>query len=663
VLLPERLPTPGRIGALIRQQQVTTAWLTASLFNALLDEAPQSLRGLEQLLTGGEALSVGHIRRALQQLPGTELINGYGPTESTTFTCCQAIERELSPAARSIPIGQPISNTQVYLLDAHLQPVPLGVAGELYIGGDGLARGYLKRPELTAERFVPHPSSSRPGTRLYKTGDLARYLPDGRIEFLGRLDHQVKVRGYRIELGEIEQALLQHPAVSECVVIARDDPASSKQLVAYVVAAPDREAVEEAGLRSFLGERLPEYMLPSHIMVLDALPLSANGKVDRQALLAHRPEESEQQPHEREQPRDQIELQLLHIWERVLERGPISLTDNFFSLGGHSLATLRLHAQIENEFHRQLPLGLLFQYPTIRELARILRQEIGYVRGSALVPLQPHGSRAPFFCVHPAGGSVFCYLDLVRHLGMNYPVYGLQVPEVEGEQAIASVEQLAAHYIAVVQTVQPEGPYLLGGWSAGGSIAYEMACQLRYQGHEVALLCLFDSFRFVSSGQPRQEYIQGSTLKDSLVALLNVDEQEISRLTEEEQLRAAYDALRRELILPDGLDLAYVQRFIHLQAAIIKAVRAYEPPCSDQSITLIRVEQEGESVAETVKDGREPVHDSTNGWRAVTTAHVDVHTVPGTHNEMFSEPYVQTVASTLQACLDKQGKEQESTVL
>jgi thioesterase domain-containing protein/acyl carrier protein len=404
-------------------------------------------------------------------------------------------------------------------------------------------------------------------------------------------------------------------------------------------------------------------MVPSHIMLLDALPLSANGKVDRQALLDHRPEESEQQSHEREQPRDQIELQLLHIWERVLERGPISLTDNFFSLGGHSLATLRLHAQIQNEFHRQLPLGLLFQYPTIRELARILRQEIGYVRGSALVPLQPHGSRAPFFCVHPAGGSVFCYLDLVRHLGMNYPVYGLQVPEVEGEQAIASVEQLAAHYIAVVQTVQPEGPYLLGGWSAGGNIAYEMACQMRYQGHEVALLCLFDSFRFVSSGEPAQEYEQGSTLRESLMALLNVDEQEISSLTEEEQLRAAYDTLRRELILPDGLDLAYVQRFIHLQAAIIRAVRAYEPPCSDQSITLIRVEQEREYVAETVKDGREPARDSTNGWRAVTTAHVDVHIVPGTHNEMFSEPYVQAVASTLQACLDKQGKEQETTIL
>src|SRR3989440_271733 len=252
----------------------------------------------------------------MQELPGTELINGYGQTESTTFTCCHPIERELSPSTRSIPIGQPISNTQVYLLDAHLQPVPLGVAGELYIGGDGLARGYLKRPELTAERFVPHPCSQRPGARLYKTGDLARYLPDGSLEFVGRLDHQVKLRGYRIELGEIEQALLHHPAVSECVVVVRQSQAGSKQLVAYVVAAQDQEAVEQAELRSFLGERLPEYMVPSHLMALEALPLTANGKVDRRALPAPEPLADTREPYAA--PRTSIEQSLMEIWSQVL---------------------------------------------------------------------------------------------------------------------------------------------------------------------------------------------------------------------------------------------------------------------------------------------------------------------------------------------------------
>src|SRR3989440_7655969 len=386
ILLPERLPTASRIGSLIQQQQVTTTWLTASLFNAILDEAPESLRGLQQLLTGGEALSVGHIRRALQELPGTELINGYGPTESTTFTCCHPIERELSPATRSIPIGQPISNTQVYLLDAHLQPVPLGIAGELYLGGDGLARGYLTRPELTAERFVPHPCSQRPGARLYKTGDLARYLPDGSLEFVGRLDHQVKLRGYRIELGEIEQALLHHPAVSECVVVVRQSQAGSKQLVAYVVAAQDQEAVEQATLRSFLGERLPEYMVPSHIMVLDVLPLTANGKVDRRALPAPEPLADTREPYAA--PRTSIEQSLMEIWSQVLRLPQVGIHDNFFALGGDSILSLSLIAQARRA-GLQLPAKQLFQAPTIAQLSQLVTP-----LASPVATVEPEGGRS-----------------------------------------------------------------------------------------------------------------------------------------------------------------------------------------------------------------------------------------------------------------------------
>ncbi|MBV9709038.1 MAG: AMP-binding protein, partial [Chloroflexi bacterium] len=480
---------------------------------------------------------------------------------------------------------------------------PIGVEGELYVGGVSLARGYLGRAELTAERFVPHPWSRTAGQRLYRTGDVVRYLPDGRLAFVGRRDFQVKLRGYRIELSEIEHVLLEHPGVREAVVLAHEDGRFDKQLVAYVVPTQQQADMEgQGGLRTFLGQRLPTYMLPSHIVQLDSLPLTASGKVDRQALLAYRPEEGEQQPHEQQRPRDQIELQLLHIWERVLERETINLTDNFFHLGGHSLAALRLHSQIQNEFRRQLPLGLLLQYPTIRELAQILRQEIGYVRGPSLVPLQPYGSRAPFFCVHPGGGSVFCYLDLVRHLSLNCPVYGLQVPEMEEGQAITSLEQLAAHYIAALQTVQPEGPYFLGGWSAGGIIAYEMAYQLRCQGHDVALLCLFDSR--VPSVQQTQERNQAPRLTAFLVAS-GFHEQELSRLTEEEQLQAAYDVFKRELMLPDGLDLAYVQHFMHMQFDIEAAIVGYKPPCSDQHITLIRVEEGMEYTDGAVSQNRE----------------------------------------------------------
>jgi acyl carrier protein len=433
-------------------QQVAQAWMS---------EAPADLTTYLRLVTvGGERLLPQPLQRWRHQPVGSvRLLNTYGPTETTIVATLYdtAGHAEGSSSLESIPIGRPLPNRRIYILDRAGQPLPLGIAGELSIGGDVLARGYLNRAELTAERFVPDPFSCQPGARLYRTGDLVRYLADGNLQFLGRSDQQVKIRGFRIELGEIECTLNDHPGVRESVVIAREDSPGDPRLVAYIVFHPEQTSNTEQ-LWTYLQEHLPDYMLPAQLIVLDALPLNTNGKVDRHALLAHRPEEGEQQPHERQQPRDRIELQLLRIWERVLEREPISLTDNFFRQGGHSLAALRLHTQIQNEFQRQLPLGLLFQYPTIRELAQILRQEIGYVRGSALVPLQPHGSRAPFFCVHPGGGSVFCYLDLVQHLGMNYPVYGLQVPEVEEGQAIASVEQLAARYIAALQTVQPEGP-------------------------------------------------------------------------------------------------------------------------------------------------------------------------------------------------------------
>jgi thioesterase domain-containing protein/acyl carrier protein len=651
----------------IRHEALTVMDLPTAYWHQVaqeeMSEAAASLAAPLRLVTvGGERLLPAPLQRWRQTPLGlVQLLNAYGPTETTiTATLYDtAGYTEGSSSLESIPIGRPLPNRRIYILDRAGQPVPLGIAGELSIGGDMLACGYLNRPELTAECFVPDPFSRQPGARLYRTGDVVRYRPGGNLQFLGRIDHQVKIRGFRIELGEIECTLNAHPGVRESVVIAREDSPGDPRLVAYIVFHPEQTSNTEQ-LWTYLQEHLPDYMLPAQLIVLDALPLNTNGKVDRHALLARRPEEGEQQPHERQQPRDRIELQLLRIWERVLEREPISLTDNFFRQGGHSLAALRLHARIQNEFQRQLPLGLLFQYPTIRELAQILRQETGYVRGSALVPLQPHGSRAPFFCVHPGGGSVFCYLDLVRYLGMSYPVYGLQVPELEEEQAIASVEQLAAHYIAALQTVQPEGPYLLGGWSAGGIIAYEMASQLRYQGHDVALLCLFDSP--VPSGQRTQEHKQGSTLIKEFLVEWGFDEQKVSCLTEEEQLRVAYDVFKRELMLPDGLDLAYVQRFIHIQYDISTAVEAYEPPRSDQRIVLIRVEQEREQASGAAQDGREPECDSTYGWSAVTMARVDVHSVPGTHNEMFREPYVQTVASTLQACLDERGKHQESII-
>ena len=281
VIYPERLPDSTTLAHVIRVHKVTTLWLTASLFNMLIDEAPQALNGVRQLLTGGEALSVDHIRRAQQALPHTQFINGYGPTENTTFSCCYPIPRPLDKTLTSIPIGHPIGNTQVYVLDRQMQRVPVGVPGELYVGGSGMARGYQNRAELTAERFVTHPFVA--GQKLYKTGDMARFQADGNLEFLGRSDHQIKLHGFRIELGEIEEALRRHPQLDNCTVALREDSPGDKRLVAYVI--PKSQAgVTESNLRNYLKDRLPEYMLPSAFVVLDELPLTPNGKVDRKML-------------------------------------------------------------------------------------------------------------------------------------------------------------------------------------------------------------------------------------------------------------------------------------------------------------------------------------------------------------------------------------------
>ena len=320
VLFPERVPTPRSIGRAVRRYRPTTLWLTTALFNAVIDEAPDALIGTEQVLTGGDVLSVAHIRRALALLPSTELINGYGPTESTTFATCYPIPRQISEGTRSILIGRPIGNTQVYILDPTLQPVPIGVPGELHIGGAGLARGYLNRPELTDEKFIDHPYSSEPGDKLYKTGDLVRSLPDGTIEFLGRFDQQVKIRGFRIELGEIEAVLGQHPAVREALVLAYQHERGEKRLTAYVV--PARGDLTAGALRLFLKERLPEYMLPSDFVLLETMPMTSNGKMDRRALPKPVPTDRAAQD-AFVAPTLPVHYQLQRIWEDLLGVKPI----------------------------------------------------------------------------------------------------------------------------------------------------------------------------------------------------------------------------------------------------------------------------------------------------------------------------------------------------
>ncbi|MDY7225116.1 non-ribosomal peptide synthetase [Hyalangium rubrum] len=383
VVAPPHLLGFSELAALLERARISTLWLTAGLFHQMVDAHPEALVGVRQLIAGGDALSPPHVKRLLELRRGGALINGYGPTENTTFTSCHRMEPGASVGA-SVPLGRPIAQTDLFILDGNLEPVPLGVVGELYTSGDGLARGYVGRPELTAERFVPHPFSQKPGDRLYRTGDLARLRPDGVVEFFGRADTQVKLRGFRIETGEIEAVLCQHPAVKEAVVGVRG-AGEDKRLVAYFTSEA-RPAPDAAVLKAWLASQLPEYMVPTAFVGLEALPLNASGKVDRAAL----PEPTGVVLQgERVAPRTPVEERLAELWRALLGIQEVGVHDNFFELGGHSLLATQLGSRIRQVFSVELPLRALFEAPTIAEQAARVQVSSPEASGPALPPLVP----------------------------------------------------------------------------------------------------------------------------------------------------------------------------------------------------------------------------------------------------------------------------------
>jgi amino acid adenylation domain-containing protein len=596
----------------------------------------------------GEALQHNLVQQIYTQTATERVLNLYGPSEDTTYSTVALLGRG---ANGSPSIGRPIANTQVYLLDRHLQPVPIGVPGEIYLGGHGLARGYLHRPELTAEQFMPHPFSDEPGARLYKTGDLARYLPDGNLQFLGRVDHQVKLRGFRIEPGEIEAVLGQHPAVRQAVVLTREDTPGDTRLVAYVVPQQEPPPTSSA-LRSFLQQKLPGYMVPSAFVLVNALPLTPNGKLDRRALSA--PEQTRSQPQDTcMAPQDALELQLTKIWEKVLGITPIGVRENFFELGGHSLLAVRLFAQIKKAFGRQLPLATLFQAPTVEQLAGMLRQEGWSAPWSCLVAIQPGGSKPPFFCIHGSDGHVgLSYYELARHLGSDHPVYGLQALGLDGDTApLTRFEDMAAHYLTEIRSLQPEGPYFLGGACFGGILALEVAQQLHAQGQQVALLVLFDA-------SPRA-YAPSRAATASPVALgvyltrkLTFHLRELRLLAPQDrhayvQLRVRYLTMIVKQSLWERL-YAYYRRhgsplpraLRHMQFMQEKALADYVPQPYAGPILLFA---SGAQVRW--------VHDAQLGWSRLANGGLEVHILPCYHENTLREPHVRVVAEHLRAAL------------
>jgi amino acid adenylation domain-containing protein len=662
-------PTLAELRQRIETGGVTTLWLTAGLFHQLAAGKLGGLEKVEQLLAGGEALSRPHAEQLFAKLPSCRLINGYGPTETTTFACCHPVER--GRPGEAIPIGRPIANTRVVVVNEALRPVAVGERGELLIGGDGLGRGYLDRPALTAERFVPDPFAQRPGERLYRTGDVVRRRRGGEIEFLGRRDDQVKLRGFRIELGEIETALAGHPEVREAVVVVREDVPGDKRLIAYVGAAAEPLPASEA-LRAYLEERLPDYMVPGMWVILDALPLTPHGKVDRRALPA--PDRTlVTAGRELVPPRDELQRQLVEIWEKVLGINPIGVTDDFFELGGHSLLMVQLIARIEEKLGKRVPMTELLSGATIDHLSGILRQEREPTSFSVLVPMQPAGSAPPLFCVHPAGGNLFCYTDLVRHLGEEQPFYGIQA---DGSQPAfgtsVEVESVAADYLRAVRAFQPEGPYRLGGWSMGGVIAFEMARQLEAAGQTPELLAIMDAE--APSGREAVYtwvVLLGSFALDLGLPMERLYESwdEIDALPPMGQLKRVAEEAKRAGLVPQDMNLAQFRKLFDSFKTNAQMMRRYVGGSYGGRIDLFRADEHLAYIGREMptaslfdlehdpeQEGVDP-RDPAKGWGQWAAGGLAIHSIPGNHYTMVREPNVELLAEQLLARIATASKE------
>jgi amino acid adenylation domain-containing protein len=484
-------------GDTLARQHVTTVFLTTALFNFVVRHAPSALSGLRTVLFGGEPADPDAVRRLLRHGRPQRLVNAYGPTESTTFATAQMLETR-HVERLTVPIGRPIANTTIYILDAARQPVPIGVTGELYIGGDGLARGYVNRPDLTADRFVANPFVA--GVRLYRTGDRGRWRADGSIEFIGRADHQIKLRGFRIEPGEIEAALASHPSVHTAAVVVRDDPPGDTRLVAHVVPAAD--AIDPAELRRHVRQQLPEYMVPAAFLTHSALPTTSNRKVDRKALAAATGGMlaslgSNEPAHT--QSRTPVVDMLASIWADVLGVQHSGIDDDFFELGGHSLLAARLMLQLSDIFRIDLPLRLLFEAPTISRLAAVIQDRLeakSVAEGRRdVLEINISGTRPPLFFLHAAlqGDGFYCF-NLARHLGDDQPMYALAPLGLDGGEAPDTIETIAARQLQTIRRIQPHGPYFLGGFCASGPVALEIARMLKTAGERVETVVIIESY-------------------------------------------------------------------------------------------------------------------------------------------------------------------------
>jgi amino acid adenylation domain-containing protein len=644
---------PAYIVDALLEHGITILQIVPSFLRLLLDDPRFAASPrLRRVFCGGEALTLPLVERFLDTVPA-ELVNLYGPTETTVEVASFRCGTDVADGPAQVPIGRPISNVQLYVLDRALEPQPIGVRGELYVTGEAVARGYLKRPELTARRFVPDPFNRAPEARMYRTGDMAAWREDGTLDYFGRRDHEVKVRGFRVDLGEIEALLAAHPGLREVAAVSAKDASGFDRIVCYFVRLADTE-VSAAALRAALAARLPAPLVPQLIAV-PRLPVMPNGKVDRGELSAMA---ARCEPESRSvaAPRDPIELRLVRVWKRVLKVQPVGVTDSFFELGGHSLLAVSLIAEVEREFGHSFPLATLLSSNTLERQAEILRQKAPVRAQAPLVPIEPNGRNRPLFLVHPTGGNVLCYADLALHLGQEQPIYALQDPALYEEGRVCeSVEDMAAFYLDAIREVQGVGPYLLGGWSSGGVVAYEMAQQLRMKGEDAGLLALIDSQAPIEAHEASDDRALMASVGRLLVYLSDADPASFSKLDRLVRDGREYDfELLMELataanVIPPGADPSPARRLFEVFRRNVGIIARYRPQVYSRRITLLRA---ADPLPENIRQAaiRFTSTERTFGWHRLGP--VRVHDVPGHHLSMMKAPHAQTLTLALKESID-----------
>jgi aspartate racemase len=644
----EQRANPLELFKIIKQQDVTMVdfppsyWRNSiDVLNRLDTVVKKNLldNQLRLILSSAEPLSSDIPNRWRQDIkPDTYLVNMYGQTETAGMVSFYPIPKLNTDRITGIPIGKPLPNVQIYILDTNLQPVPIGVTGNLYIGGNQIARGYITYlPKLNASTFIANPSADK-NARMCKTGDLARYQPNGTIEFIGRFDNQVKIRGFRIELGEIEVVITQYPAVRQAVVITHEYNKYDKQLVAYLVLQLQEPEFQLEKLRQFLREKLPDYMIPATFVVLETLPLTPNGKIDRNALPA--PKAVEQQLEKTlVAPQDKLERQLTNIWESVLGIHPLGVHDNFFDHGGHSLSAVTLLDKVEKNFGKSLSPMTVFQAPTIARFAELLRGEGCVASWRALHAVQPQGSRTPFFFI----GSTNYARVLAPFLGSEQPVYGLNIfglQPKDGTTPSLSVSVVARQYIQEIRTVQTEGPYYLCGYCADAKVAFEMAQQLQTQGQKVASLIFIDVV-WSHSSMPSQNrfYRLWHNLLQFGPSYLSYKMREKLNFFRTRILDLALNRLEKRRYQSAGKALPLRVQHKLLIGNFLKALNDYVPQPYSGRVTLF-LSYEWRS-----KD--------SSALAKLADGGVEVYEVEGCHRNLFEEPQVSALGEQIKSCLEK----------